>query len=43
MIDLRYYNGGIETFIEENEITDILVLYNTIGFVNDINIGKLLK
>lgn len=43
MIDLRYYNGGIETFIEENEITDILALYNTIGFVNDINIGKLLK
>lgn len=43
MIDLRFYNGGIEKFIEENEITDILVLYNTIGFVNDINIGKILK
>lgn len=43
MIDLRYYNGGIENFIEESEVTDILVLYNTIGFIKDINISKLVK
>lgn len=40
MIDLRYYNGGIDRFVEENGITDMLVLYNTIGFANDANIGK---
>jgi len=43
MVDLRYYHAGIEALIEENEITDILVLYSTIGFAKDINIGKILK
>ena len=43
MLDLRYYNGRIDTFIENNGITDVLVLYNVMGFVKDINIGKLLN
>ena len=42
IIDLRYYNGSIEKFIEDNEITDVLVLYNVMGFVKDINIRKLM-
>ena len=43
MIDLRYYNGSIDEFINEHKITDILVLYNVIGFVKDTNIVKLLS
>lgn len=43
MIDFRYYNGDIDDFIDENGITDVLLLYNVMGFVNDINITKLIK
>lgn len=41
MVDLRYYNGDIDNFVEDNGITDVLVLYNVMGFVKDINIEKL--
>lgn len=41
MLDLRHYNGSVESFMAENDITDVLVLYNTMGFVKDITIGKL--
>lgn len=43
MIDLRYFNGGIEEYIKENNITDILVLYNTMNFVLDKNTIKFEK
>lgn len=42
MVDFRYFNGGIEKYIEENEITDVLVLYNTMNFVNDKYTSKFL-
>lgn len=35
MIDFRYFNMGVEEFVEENKITDVLVLYNTMSFVED--------
>ncbi|MEG2441110.1 MAG: DHHW family protein [Acetivibrio sp.] len=40
MIDLRYFNVGIEKFLEAYEVTDILVLYNTVNLVTDKNIWK---
>ncbi len=43
MIDLRYYTGDIDYFVDENGITDVLLLYNVMGFVKDINIRKLLN
>lgn len=43
MIDFRYFNGGVEDYINSNEITDILVLYNTINFVKDKNTGNFVK
>lgn len=43
MIDLRYYNTSLESFINENKITDILVLYNVVGFAKDTNLLKLLQ
>lgn len=41
MLDLRYYNGRISDFIEEQNITDILVLYQIPGFLKDVNLVKL--
>lgn len=35
MIDLRYYMGDIESIVEEYEITDMLVLYDVIHFIEN--------
>lgn len=37
MIDFRYFNLPLSEFMEQNEFTDVLVLYNVIGFVEDIH------
>ena len=42
MIDFRYFNMKVEDFLEENKITDVLVLYNTMNFVKDKNTIKFL-
>lgn len=41
MVDLRYYNGGMETYLKGHHITDVLVLYNISNFVSDRNVYKL--
>ena len=41
MVDLRYYNGNIEDYLTEHEITDVLVLYNISNFISDKNLYKL--
>lgn len=43
MVDLRYYNGTLSELMAEKGITDVLVLYNVMGFVKDIDVVKLLK
>lgn len=43
MIDYRYYNMSTKKLIEENKVTDILFLYNTMNFVEDKTLLKLLK
>lgn len=43
MLDYRYYNGSTKALIENEGITDVLILYNSINFVKDNYIGKLLK
>lgn len=43
MIDLRYYNGGVETYIRDNQVTDILFVYNVAGFATDKFVNKLIK
>lgn len=43
MVDFRYFKMGISKYIEENNITDILVLYNTINFAKDKNTAALVK
>lgn len=37
MIDFRYFRMGVSQFMEQEGITDVLVLYNVINFVEDVN------
>lgn len=41
MIDLRYYNGSIESYIKEQNVTDVLTVYNLAGFSSDRYVNKL--
>lgn len=41
MIDIRYYNGNIGDYMEENGIQDALFLFNTSTFVQERNLLKL--
>lgn len=41
MIDLRYYRGDMQAYMEEKNITDVLVLYNVSNFISDKNMHKL--
>ncbi len=43
MMDLRYYNGGVEAFIKDNQVTDVLLVYNMAGFATDKFVNKLIK
>ena len=42
VVDLRYFNGQkLSEYIQNNNITDVLVLYSTYNFVSDPNFSKL--
>lgn len=41
VIDLRYYNGSISDYMIENEIEDVLMLFNTTTFVDNQEVLKL--
>ena len=41
MIDLRYYNGDIRTYIQEQGITDLLVLYGIPQFAAERTAAKM--
>ncbi|WP_339317504.1 DHHW family protein [Paenibacillus sp. FSL R10-2734] len=41
VIDIRYYNGSISEYIAQNEIKDVLMLFNTATFVDNASILKL--
>lgn len=41
MVDMRYYRGSLSGDIQENKITDILVLYEMSNFAEDGNLYKL--
>lgn len=43
MLDYRYLNGSTKAVIEEEGVTDALVMYNTMNFVEDKNFIKVLK
>jgi hypothetical protein len=41
VIDIRYYNGSISEYMAQNDIKDVLMLFNTATFVNNASILKL--
>ena len=43
MVDLRHFNKSLKEYIDENEVSDILVLYSIADFIEDNNIAKLLR
>ncbi|BBF44990.1 hypothetical protein lbkm_3730 [Lachnospiraceae bacterium KM106-2] len=43
MIDYRYFNGSTKKVMEDQKVTDVLVLYNTVNFAQDKYFGKILK
>ncbi len=42
MLDLRYYNASLSEYMQENNYTDVLFLYNAAGFAEDVSLAKLL-
>ncbi|MEH7392325.1 DHHW family protein [Bacillus sp. JJ1474] len=43
IIDIRYYNGNISEFMQENGIEEVLFIFNTSTFVNNSELLKLRK
>ncbi len=43
VVDPRYYYGDVQTLIEENDITDVLFLYNGNTFFTDNSLSGVLK
>lgn len=41
VIDIRYYNSSISSYMEEHQIKDALLLFNSSTFISDQNILKL--
>ena len=41
VIDLRYYNGEVKEYIKDNNVQEVLFLYNAISFCQDTNLIKL--
>lgn len=41
MVDMRYFNERLSEYIEANEFTDVLFLYNASGFAEDTSLAKL--
>lgn len=43
MVDLRYFNLSLRNFMEENGMTDVLVLYQIPGFSREKTVSKLAR
>ncbi len=43
IVDLRYFNQDINTYIQENNINEVLFLFNIINFAEDKNFVKLIS
>lgn len=41
VVDIRYYNGSIADYMEQNGIEDVLLLFNTSIFISERNMLKL--
>ncbi len=43
MLDLRYYNGSLKQFINQQKFTDIALIYNFETLATDINFAKIIR
>lgn len=43
LIDLRFFKGSVQEYVKENNVTEVLVLYNIPNFVNDTGISRCTK
>ncbi|MBR5410749.1 MAG: hypothetical protein IK104_08750 [Clostridia bacterium] len=43
MIDMRFFRGSVQKYIEENGVTEVLVLYNVPNFTSDTGITRCAK
>ena len=43
LLDMRYFMGGIDTFLDGEEIDDVLIMYNLKNLVEDRNLIRLNK
>lgn len=43
MVDLRYFNMDVQLFMEEKEITDVLVLYQIPGLAKEKTLSKIIR
>lgn len=43
MFDLRYNHNSVKTYVEDNDIDSVLVLYSIPNFVEDTGLGKLAR
>ncbi len=43
MIDMRFFRGSVQKYIEENGVTEVLVLYNVPNFTSDTGITRCSK
>ena len=41
MIDLRYFKENMKNYVQEQEITEVLMLYNISNFLSDKNVYTL--
>ena len=41
VIDLRYYNGNLDSYIADNKINECIFLYNIKNFCEDKNISSI--
>ncbi len=41
MVDLRYFKGGLASLMEEDQVTDVMLLYNVVQFCSDRNLAYL--
>lgn len=41
VIDLRYFNKDLKKYIDNNKISDVLILYNIMNFSNDKSVEKI--
>ena len=42
IVDYRYFSGNLQSIVESNNITDVLVLYEMSNFMKDKNLVKMM-